>query len=362
MSTSRNTPLQLSLLGAAALQLGASDCGTPIIRDPGFDLWCGDQLCTWKVVRGDARPVATWHEDDLGIELVGDDSAIAQLAPVDSSEASCIRFDLIADVADTVDAQLGLDIFGDGTIDHSERIPASRWKPLSFHLKIDGPYAGIRFVLSKRGTGRAVFAQIAADRSYECGAISAIVPGPAPLGAPCSTDADCASERCELSSFATELPVPRVCVGCVRVDGVDSCAAGSVCGAATPISSVQEESLACTTPGSRVLGERCYSDAECATQICNQDRCSTCRDNCGEEACGALDWMSPSVCSPGKGRREAGEPCAYSSDCASAECVGEPRRVCLDGRACGAPDDCPVFDDLSPGPCLSAGVQGGTCR
>ena len=37
---------------AAASQLGATNCGE-VLRDPGFDLWCGGDLCAWKVERGE---------------------------------------------------------------------------------------------------------------------------------------------------------------------------------------------------------------------------------------------------------------------------------------------------------------------
>ena len=34
----------------AASQMGATDCGQ-VLRDPGFDLWCGEDLCAWKLER-----------------------------------------------------------------------------------------------------------------------------------------------------------------------------------------------------------------------------------------------------------------------------------------------------------------------
>src|SRR5215468_1920822 len=63
---------------AAAGQLGATDCGGGITRDPGFDLWCGDVLCAWKIERGEVLRVPTWNEGDAGVELVGPDAAIEQ--------------------------------------------------------------------------------------------------------------------------------------------------------------------------------------------------------------------------------------------------------------------------------------------
>src|SRR5258706_5577644 len=86
----------------AVAQLGASDCGCNVTRDPGFDLWCGEVLCAWKVERGTIRRVATWHPDDAGVELLGD-AAIEQFSPVDSADGTCIRFDLVSDVAENAE-------------------------------------------------------------------------------------------------------------------------------------------------------------------------------------------------------------------------------------------------------------------
>src|SRR5690349_6257210 len=109
---------QLSLLLLAATQLGATD-GGEVLRDPGFDLWCGDKLCTWKIIRGDAKRADTWHEGDSGVQLLGLDAAISQLSPVDDRDGHCIRFDLVANVDENADARLDIDMYGDGSIEHS---------------------------------------------------------------------------------------------------------------------------------------------------------------------------------------------------------------------------------------------------
>ena len=46
----------LFVLAAAVSQIGATDCGNAL-NDPGFDLWCGDQLCDWKIERGSVSRV-----------------------------------------------------------------------------------------------------------------------------------------------------------------------------------------------------------------------------------------------------------------------------------------------------------------
>src|SRR3954453_22127790 len=102
----RATRLMMTL--AIASQVGAGECGNGILRDPGFDLWCGDSLCAWKLERGDVKRVATWHEGDAGVELVGEDVAIEQLSPVNSGDDTCIRFDLVANIDDNAEVYLNV--------------------------------------------------------------------------------------------------------------------------------------------------------------------------------------------------------------------------------------------------------------
>jgi hypothetical protein len=169
------------MLGAlAATQLGASECDGSVIEDSGFDLWCGDQLCAWDRVRGDTRRVATWHAGDSGVELVGDDAAIAQRSAIASRTDTCIAFELVANVEPTAEAYLEIDVFGDGSVERRERLPTARWRPLSYNLLVRGPYTGIEFVLSKRGSGVAQLARIEAAVAIGCEGLTPIDGGPGP--------------------------------------------------------------------------------------------------------------------------------------------------------------------------------------
>ena len=366
----------LVISALAFTQAGATDCGT-IIRDSGFDLWCGEQLCTWKVLRGDIARVGTWHEGDSGIEFIGTDAAIHQLTPVNSFDGTCIRFDMIANVEANAEVFLHVDIFGDGVIERSERVPTSAWKPVSFHLFIERPYDGIRFELAKRGTGRAVLAQIAAVIARDCEGIPPIDPGPRPNGASCLTGADCESGLCgdtplpgsSASQFGT------TCMGCDP--RAPACGTGEVCGAGEALAPALGVPVVCVAQGSRELAELCISDAECATGHCNsRNQCSSCASaaDCNGELCGTA-WtvdtdgdqltpqhLGPDICRPGAGVAAAGAACGTNADCASGSCSGAVYKVCNDGRACGSPADCPVVGDtLAPGPCSTVGIQGGTC-
>jgi hypothetical protein len=354
--------IQLSLLLLAATQIGATDCGQ-VLRDPGFDLWCGEQLCTWKIVRGDARRVDTWHEGDSGVELVGLDAAISQLSPVTNSDGTCIQFDFVANVASDAEATLGIDIYGDGKLEDELQIPTSNWKPLTYKLRLGSPFTGVRFELAKKGRGTAVFANISAEIAGGCDGLPVIPPGPAPLGATCIADDNCKSAMCRLVDDRSS--VFGKTLRCVECDAT-SCAAGDVCGVAEPISPALSVPLRCEPAGGSELADLCAVDAECATGICASGVCSTCDPDgtpCGGgEAC-SIAWIyGPWVCSPGEARRTSGEACV--TDSASSHCNGGLRNACsTDGRPCGNDTNCPVVDNsLIPGTCSTVGVTGGTCQ
>src|ERR1700689_2726105 len=134
------------IVAAAATQLGSTDCGQ-VIRDSGFDLWCGDALCAWTTERGAILKVPTWNEGDPGVQFVGDDGAIEQLTPVDSSDGTCIEFDLIANIDDNAEVDLNIDVNGDGTVEQSERLPTSNWASLTYKIALRAPFAGVRFAV-----------------------------------------------------------------------------------------------------------------------------------------------------------------------------------------------------------------------
>ncbi|MGN6106690.1 MAG: hypothetical protein ACTHU0_16405 [Kofleriaceae bacterium] len=354
----------------AASQLGAT-CG-PILSDPGFDLWCGDRLCAWTVVRGDTRRTGTWHDGDPGVELVGDDAAIAQLSPVrsfpfgDQSPDDCIRFELVTHVEETAEAFLEIDLFGDGTVERTERMPTSQWKLVSYHLRLAPPYDGVRFVLSKRGPGRVVLARIGATflDAAECAGLTPIAGGPAPLGAGCTLDEQCASHKCQL------VDDPRSVIGesprCVGCDDASGCGGGDVCGIGEPTSPVRLPPTECVAAGGDELGAQCRVDGECASGRCADGLCASCRssaDCAGGATCGTAYPLGPRVCGPNSTTGAPGAPCSIDQDCASLRCNGAERWICeIDGRPCGDSTDCPLDGALSPSACNRVGVLGGTCQ
>jgi hypothetical protein len=311
-------------------QVGATDCGQ-VIRDAGFDLWCGEELCAWKVTRGAVKEIPTWNQGDKGVELVGTDVAIQQLSPVSSRDGTCIHFHLIANVEDNAEVFLNIDVEGDGTVERSERLPASRWKPLSYNLAIAAPYDGIRFEITKAGVGTGALANIGAELTdaADCAGLTPLDPGPRRNGAFCTAHEQCGSGLC--SAF--------VCAGC---DATHACTGGTVCGAGEPFSPVFEIPTECVPAADKLLGEHCIIDGECASNACSDGACVRCKNGCALAA--------------------SGQPCGDNYDCASGVCTGPEQMQCYDGRACSSPAQCPYIEGLKNGACTTVGIEGGVCQ
>lgn len=373
--------------GAVATQVGATNCGE-VLRDPGYDLWCGDELCAWKLERGEIKRVPTWHAGDSGVELVGTDTAISQLTPLDSADGHCrdladgtrrctypdnvcIEFTLLANIDANAVVDLNLDVFNNGTFEHTQRLPIAKWEPLAYRIVIGQPFAGVRFQLAKSGSGTAQLANIGARLADNCDGLPVIAPGLAPLGSPCSDASQCDSGICGLGLSPVPFPgvhgflAPNhVCLGC---DADHPCSAGTVCGVGEARSPVRAQETACVPLGDKQLGESCFWADECATGFCTGGMCSTCGDStdCSAgEACGEA-WdtpFSPWVCAPNAHLRQTGEPCASHDDCASSMCIGEERSQCGDGRPCTTAAQCPFAEGLKNGSCTTVGIQGGICQ
>ncbi len=137
----------------------------PILSNNGFDLWCGDSLCSWDVEKGDIARVSTWHPDDHGVELVGPEVVLSQIDDSTWWELSCVRIEALVDVEGDAQLTVGADLDNDGTIDASSALHGSDFAPTRAILPLPGTFEGIRFVLSKRGPGRVRLAQL---RAYDC--------------------------------------------------------------------------------------------------------------------------------------------------------------------------------------------------
>jgi hypothetical protein len=367
----------LVLAAVYATQAGHGSCSGDLLHDSGFDIWCGDQLCSWQVDKGTVRQAPTWHQGDLGVELVGDEVAISQRS--EARDLACVRFDLVADIALDASVVLEMDVYDDGEVDFSERLPTAAWQQLSYRVVMPARSQGVRFRIRKRGGGRAVLAQIRAREESECDGTPLAQPA-APLGASCwgveddaivTADDWCASGTCAPASPGAA--ITATCAGC-GADG--DCGDGQVCGLASRVARFLDPYRSCVASGSRGLGERCAGDGECRAGVCCAGVCSDCCPGDGRScpdgaACQAVAVAGlvtpPAQCDPAGGTRASGAGCLRGEDCASGRCAGEnPLRVCLvDGRLCEADADCPPDGspeaDDEPGTCAALGVARGTC-
>ena len=368
-------------LGVVALsQIGATDCGQ-VIRDPGFDLWCGARLCAWTVETGTVAPSSTWHDGDLGVALVGDQASITQTAPLTSSDGTCVEFEMVTNIAADAEVHLQMDAFADGVIDYDVRIPTANWAPVSYRVTFASPFQGIQFRLVKTGSGEAVLAEIGAHTVDGCTGAPVALP-PRPLGAWCLAPSDCASAICD-GVVGLFLP-PPTCGACAD-DG--ECDPGRVCGTLEDVPNILAPYRGCIAAGSRALGQVCSEGAECSTGVCYGGSCSTCGGDAtcpGGGTCarvadtfsvagGTATWLSaPHTCDPLSAKGAAGVACLADDDCASRHCdAAGGLRVCLgggdqgfagDGRTCTGDDDCPENGKHAAAPCVAVGTLGGTCR
>jgi hypothetical protein len=193
--------LLLTILGSC-LSFGCQ----PLITDSGFDLWCGDSLCKWKTETGSIRQVPTWHEKDYGVELVDRPTVISQeVTP--TAPNGCLKFSIIADVAAEAEVDLEFDFFSDDFIEHAQPIPGVHWQTQELLVKLpDTLYSGLTLKLDKKGTGRAVFAELSADFTEDCHGDPILLQN-FEVGARCGEAAQCNSTSCTAASPAnpTEL-------------------------------------------------------------------------------------------------------------------------------------------------------------
>jgi hypothetical protein len=368
----------LFLLAAAPLLMGA-ECEEPLLKDSGFDVWCGDTLCAWQVDEGRIAKVPTWHGSDYGVELEGASVRISQLLAFGNDDVVCLHFNLLAAVDEPVNVVLDLDFDNDGSTEHSESIPNGAWIPLKYRITAPTYYRTLRISIRKSGEGHAALAQIQAAKSSDC-------TGPAlstrnrPAGATCAAASECGTGRCLVRTPAERLlpdanPPGMVCEAC-EYDGDSTCAPGLVCGLGFGDRFV-EPFRSCRPGATSVLGDRCLTAAECGTGVCCNGICSTCCTDGtdGTAGCTASDECRERVrdpdqgplraawqCSPGDRRGATSTPCLGAEDCAGGSCAGATLlTVCAsDGRRCGSDSDCPItFFDNS---CIAVGVAGGRCQ
>ncbi len=342
--------------------LSAEECGTNhLIRDSGFDLWCGGSLCSWKLERGQLLEASSWHKGDLAVEMVGEDVSISQRSTKNAN--GCIRFEMLADIEETAKVTLSMDFFSDGEVEYSQELGRVRWEPLVYLVATPRDYNSVTFRLEKEGRGRVRIAQLEATVSFDC-VDPPLEPQERPLGTYCEDGAQCESGICALLSRSNEqvlrFPVCSLC------DGTNACAGELTCGVTDLHTLDIEPYLSCIDYGSRRTGTRCWEQNECASGVCEEGICSECRVNsdCSNGVCqgarGPVPAFEPKVCTG----TEDGATCFTNSSCTSGTCSGGSEVfVCEgDGRECQEDSDCPLKMNGEQAGCMLVGVHEGLCE
>lgn len=323
-------------------------CGTKLISDPSFELWCGQELCAPWESKGKVTRVGTWHANDYAVSL-GNGAEISQRS--DEDPVDCIEFELIADVTAEAQVQLELDFMDDGRSEYTEQIAESRWARLRFLVKPPSWYDGLRFRVRKLGKGRAVIAQLSAVSSSECKGEPIELVAERPVGVKCDEDEQCRSGRCARALpnvFGIAIFQPaQVCAEC---QSSEDCDAGAVCGLRE--SEIDEEAYrGCVQPGPLEVGATCEHHGACPLGVCleaasfNTSACAGCIDDgdCAQgEVCGieVTERTLIRSCVPDE-PGPLGELCTGNAQCQSgvccfgvcSECCGD-LWPCQDGAAC----------------------------
>jgi hypothetical protein len=201
---------------AALAGLTLTFTGCPLDDDPGFDDWCGEQLCHWTLLSGQIAKTPTWHEHDYGVELVGPQVTLTQQP--DISSVSCLEFKVIADIEPAASVFLELDFRADGTVDYRERLPSARWQPLSFLVAAPSWYDTVALTIRKESDGHAVLARLELGDGEGCTG-APITLDDRPAGAWCETADQCASATCAPSKICSQT--------FAACDAATPCAAGT---------------------------------------------------------------------------------------------------------------------------------------
>ena len=140
-------------------------CETDLIDDPGFQFWCGEELCAWQLEAGAVRKAPSWHEHDYAVELVGSPVVLSQQA--NRGFPSCVRLEVIADVEPSSMVSIAIDYTGDGTIDWEAPVQQEGFRTVAWELHSGAaPQRDSIFSVRKMGESRAVIMQLRA--SSEC--------------------------------------------------------------------------------------------------------------------------------------------------------------------------------------------------
>jgi hypothetical protein len=293
---------------AVAVALGCDD----VVKDATFRTWCGENLCEWTTEQGSIRRAPTWHRRDFGVELVDTPTVLSQTS---DRAPRCFEFTTVADVEASAQVTIGLDFDADGTIDHEQAVAATSFREAKTVVTAPLAYARTRFVITKRGTGRAVLAQMRVRGTEDCSAPPVALTN-LPLGAPC--DASSGGAECR--------------------SGI--CCAG-------------------------MCSECCFDAAPCpGGGSCERSPWH----NAPARAAEISSFVVPPMCDPARRAREGGAPCLVGEDCRSGSCSGvraESSRIDAAAAEQSRLERIPCsgeFPDADHPDCEFTFLRAGTCR
>jgi hypothetical protein len=248
------------LAGAACMAPG---CENDALNDSAFKLWCGpnaDQLCDWRVDQGHVNKVPTWNEHEFGVELADKGTQISQ---VSTEGSGCMEFSAVADVDAAADVIIAIDFDLDGTEDYTSQVGETHWHIARTLVYAPLGYgANFRFIVRKRGEGKATLAEIRLQRTTTCSGPRVDVRGTFLVGDPCADDAECASGICCGRAPDGGLPILGACSQCCGA----LCTDGSVCkprANLTPIPFAAAPALCDPQNHHGAKNDPCFDDTDC---------------------------------------------------------------------------------------------------
>ncbi|MEM8606064.1 MAG: hypothetical protein AAGF92_03115 [Myxococcota bacterium] len=153
-----------ALVALSLLLTGAADCELDVVADPGFQFWCGEELCEWDRTEGNIARVPTWHDHDYAVELLGSPVELSQ--PFTTSVYGCILIELTADAEPEALVTLAIDQDVDGVAEWVAAVDQRGFQRMSWRLDVevsgDGTdtHPASRMIIRKDGEGRAVLSQL----------------------------------------------------------------------------------------------------------------------------------------------------------------------------------------------------------
>lgn len=284
-------------------------CKEELIEDATFRLWCGEELCSWRLEQGKIREAPTWHEGDKGVEFVETPTVISQAL---KASPRCLVVTTIADVAPSAQVTVGVDFTGDGVVDYEQPVAAVGFREVQTYVTAPRTTAFPRVFISKKGPGRAVLAQLLITSRNEC------------AGPPVQLHDRTLGDACSIG-------VANECKSGVCCEGI--CAE---CCVEPKYLSVDESRT--VTPAPVVA---CAGGAACKRRDVQQD------------SAGLVFAVVPLQCDPGSRTRPAGVVCLADDDCASGACEGAGATAAMPALPFGADGGGPYDPNASARPCAT---------